>query len=139
MQPFTTQLQVRHYEMDSLGHVNNTVYQQYLEHAAVEHSTSLGFDLERYRQLGGFFVMRRIQIDYLQPAFAGEILEITTWLEHMRGTRATRRYEIRKQGRDDLQIKAEALWVWVDMNTLRPRPIPELILAAFGELAATLE
>jgi len=45
MQTFTTQLRVRHYEMDPLGHVNNAVYQNYLEQAAIEHSEHLGFTL----------------------------------------------------------------------------------------------
>lgn len=48
MQPFVTQLRVRHHEMDALGHVNNAVYQHYLEQAAVEHAESLGFTLARY-------------------------------------------------------------------------------------------
>jgi len=58
MQPFLTHLRVRHYEMDALGHVNNAVYQNYLEQAAIEHSESLGFTLERYWELGGLFVLR---------------------------------------------------------------------------------
>lgn len=47
-----TQLRVRHYEMDTLGHVNNAIYQHYLEQAAIEHSESLGFGLDRYKKLG---------------------------------------------------------------------------------------
>lgn len=134
VQPFTTTLRVRHYEMDALGHVNNAVYQHYLEHAAIEHSEHLGFGVERYRELGGLFVMRRIQIDYLRPASAGDVLEVTTWLEQMRGTRATRRYEIRKQGEVEMLVTAEALWVWVDATAMRPRGIPDEILSTFGEL-----
>ncbi|MBW4664206.1 MAG: acyl-CoA thioesterase [Chroococcus sp. CMT-3BRIN-NPC107] len=45
MKIFTTQLRVRHYEMDALGHVNNAVYQSYLEQAAIEHSEYLGLTL----------------------------------------------------------------------------------------------
>jgi acyl-CoA thioester hydrolase len=134
MEPFTTLLRVRHYEMDAQGHVNNAVYQHYLEQAAIEHSESLGFGPVRYRQLGGIFVMRRVTIDYLRPAFAGNTLALTTWLAEMRGTRATRHYEIRKQGEPDLLVTAEALWVWVDGETLRPRAIPAQILDAFGQL-----
>lgn len=110
-----------------------------MEHAAVEHSTHLGFGLERYRQLGGFFVMRRIEIDYLRPAIAGDVLEVTTWLEQMRGPRAIRRYELRKLGEEPLHVTAEALWVWVDQAAMRPRPIPPMILAAFGELETSRE
>ena len=133
MNKFITQLRVRHYEMDALGHVNNAVYQHYLEQAAIEHSEHMGLSIERYRELGGVFVMRRLEIEYLRPSAAGNMLEIATWSEKMRGSRGTRRYEIRQVGKDELLVVAEALWVWVDVTTMRPRPIPNLVLDAFAE------
>lgn len=133
MQKFTTQLRVRYHEMDALGHVNNAVYQHYLEQAAVEHSEYLGFNQERYQEFGGVFVMRKIEIDYLRSAVAGDTLEVTTWLQQMRGPRAIRRYEIRKQGEDELLVSAEALWVWVDTVAMRPRAIPRQLLEAFEQ------
>lgn len=134
MQPFLTELRVRHYEMDALGHVNNAIYQHYLEQAAIEHSEHLGFTPTRYRELGGLFVMRRVAIDYLRPAVAGDMLAITTWVEEMRGSRSTRRYEIRKQGEPDLLVTAEALWVWVDASVMRPKAIPKPIRDAFERI-----
>ncbi|MBD2741092.1 thioesterase family protein [Coleofasciculus sp. FACHB-1120] len=134
MQKFISRLRVRYHEMDSLGHVNNAVYQHYLEHAAVEHDEHLGFNQKVYGELGGGFVMRRIEIDYLRSAVAGDRLEITTWVHQIQGTRAIRRYEIRKQGEAPLLVTAEALWVWVDLAAMRPRAIPKQILDAFGQL-----
>jgi acyl-CoA thioester hydrolase len=61
-------------------------------------------------------------------------LEVTTWLQQMRGTRAVRRYEIRKQNQEDLLVTAEALWVWVDVKSMRPRPIPSLLLDKFMQV-----
>jgi len=133
MQKFTTQLRVRYHEMDALGHVNNAVYQHYLEQAAVEHSEHLGFNQERYQEFGGVFVMRKIEIDYLRSAVAGDTLEVTTWLQQMRGPRAIRRYEIRKQDEEELLVTAEALWVWVDTVAMRPRAIPRQLLEAFEQ------
>lgn len=133
MQKFTTQLRVRYHEMDALGHVNNAVYQHYLEQAAVEHSEHLGFNQQRYEELGGIFVMRRIEIEYLRPAVAGDTLEVTTWPQEMRGPRAIRRYEIRKQDEEQLLVTAEALWVWVDVKAMRPRAIPQPIIDAFEQ------
>ena len=132
-QKFTSRLRVRYHEMDALGHVNNAVYQHYLEQAAIEHSEFLGFGHKRYEELGCVFVMRRIEIEYLRPAVAGDTLEVTTWLQQVRGPRAIRRYEIRQQGEEQLLVTAEALWVWVDTKTMRPRAIPPLILDAFEQ------
>ncbi|NEQ24712.1 MAG: acyl-CoA thioesterase [Microcoleus sp. SIO2G3] len=132
MQRFTTKLRVRYHEMDALGHVNNAVYQHYLEQAAIEHSEHLGFNHQKYQELGGVFVMRRVEIDYLRPAVAGDTLEVTTWLQQVRGPRAIRRYEIRKQGEEQLLVTAEALWVWVDTQAMRPRAMPRQLLDAFN-------
>lgn len=134
MEQFKTQLCVRYHEMDALGHVNNAVYQHYLEQAAVEHSEHLGFSQKRCQELGGIFVMRRIEIDYLRPAIAGDNLEVTTWLQTMRGPRAIRHYEIRKQGDEQLLVTAQTLWVWVDAKTMRPRAIPHQLLDAFEQV-----
>jgi acyl-CoA thioester hydrolase len=131
MEPFIVKLRVRHYEMDALGHVNNAVYLHYLEHAAIEHSEHLGFTMAGYRELKGAFVLRRMEIDYRRPAIAGDHLEIATWLQEMRGTRATRCYEIRRAGEADVLVSAEALWVWVETTTMRPKPIPEVLLHGF--------
>ncbi len=133
MQRFTTKLRVRYHEMDALGHVNNAVYQHYLEQAAIEHSEHLGFNHQNYQELGGVFVMRRVEIDYLRPAVAGDTLEVITWLQQLRGPRAIRRYEIRKQGEDQLLVTAEVLWVWVDTQAMRPRAIPRQLLDAFNQ------
>jgi acyl-CoA thioester hydrolase len=117
--------------MNHSSPVQRPIYQHYLEQAAIEHSEHLGFSLERYKELGGVFVLRRVEIEYLGSAIAGDTLEIKTWLETMKGTRATRHYEIRRQSEEMLLVTAKALWVWVD-ETMRPRPIPKDFLTAFG-------
>lgn len=133
MEKFVTDIRVRHYEMDALGHVNNASYQHYLEDVGIQHSEYLGFSLNRYRELGGYFIMRRVTIDYLRPAVAGDILAITTWLEKLRGTRITRHYEIRKKGESDLVVTAEVLWVWVDAVTMRPKAIPKEFVTTYEQ------
>src|SRR5215217_4437539 len=91
---FETQLRVRHYEMDALGHVNNAVYLHYLEQAAIDHSAALGYDVARLRALGGLFIARRHEIDYLRPASAGDVLQVVTWAVELKGAQAVRDYAI---------------------------------------------
>ena len=129
---FVARLQVRHYEMDALEHVNNAVYLHYLEHASWEHSMSLGMTAQRYKELGGIFVMRRIEIDYLRPAVAEDWLEIVTWVGEMRGPRAIRGYQITRSGSQETLLRATGLWAWIDTATGRPRPIPPVIFETFG-------
>jgi acyl-CoA thioester hydrolase len=131
---YTMRLRVRQYEMDAFGHVNNAVYLNYLEQAGTEHAEALGFPQSRMSALGGLFVVRRHEIDYLGAAVAGDELAVTTWPEMLTGVRAIRAYEIRHLGTDRRLISARTLWVWVDIKTGRPRPIPRELLEAFAIL-----
>ncbi len=121
-------LRVRTYEVDALGHVNNAVYLHYMEQAATEHAEILGFGRERLAALGGLFVVRRHEIDYLGAALMGDGLRITTWLESIKGPRAVRRYEIRHTANGKLLVRAVTVWAWLDPRG-RPRPVPREIIA----------
>ena len=129
---YIARLRVRHYEMDALGHVNNAVYLHYLEDAGWQHSNHLGMTWERYNELGGIFVLRRIEIDYLRPAVAGDPLEIATWVHEMHGPRAVRKYQITHAETRQVLLRATGLWAWIDRATERPRRIPAAIFAIFG-------
>ena len=132
---YTMRLRVRQYEMDAFGHVNNAVYLNYLEQAATEHAAMLGFPQARLTELGGLFVVRRHEIDYLGAALAGDDLAVTTWPEMLTGARAVRCYEIRNVATGKRLIAARTLWVWVDLNG-RPRAIPRELLEAFAILTS---
>lgn len=149
---FATHFKVRHYEMDALGHVNNAVYLHYLEQAAYEHSAAAGFSDERTRELGGIWIVRRHEIEYLRPATAGDVLQVITWAVAFKGARAFRdyaiyRYEGSPDGTNGLPtdqfllpdhapdgeplVRAQTLWVWADRASGRPRRIPVELCAAF--------
>ncbi len=134
---FVARLRVRHYEMDALGHVNNAVYLHYLEQAAWEHSESLGVTLNRYAALGGVFIMRRLEIDYLHPVVAGDPLEIATWVHEMHGARAYRKYQITNTRSGQVAARATALWAWIERASGRPRPIPPELIAIFAGAEGT--
>ena len=127
---YESRLRVRTYEVDTLGHVNNAVYLHYLEQAATEHAEALGFDRARLTALGGLFVVRRHEIDYLGAALMGDELHIVTWPDLIKGPRAVRRYEIRHAVSGKLLVRASTVWAWIDQSG-RPRPVPRAIIDAF--------
>lgn len=129
---YELRLRVRTYEVDALGHVNNAVYLNYLEQAATEHAEALDFGRERLAALGGLFVVRRHEIDYLGAALMGDELHIITWPESIRGPRAVRRYEVRHAVTGKILVQASTVWAWLDLRG-RPRPVPREILDAFGD------
>ena len=84
--------------IDENGHVNNVTYVQWMQDIAVEHYSSIG-GVEIQGQ-DATWVVREHKIEYLFPAFAGEELEIRTWVENIRRVRSLRKYEfVRKSDR----------------------------------------
>jgi hypothetical protein len=59
-------------DIDELGHVSNITYVSWLQLAATEHSSAVGWDHAAYRALGSVFVVKRHEIDYRVPAYDGQ-------------------------------------------------------------------
>jgi acyl-CoA thioester hydrolase len=147
---FAAWFRVRFHEVDSLGHVNNASYLNYIEQAAIDHATYLGLDLPRLEALGGVFVAHRHEIVFHRPAFAGDLLRVETWLDPPAGARVVRNYRVYREqdaapgtertGRpiavaaresaSDLVVCAATEWVFAS-QTGRPRRIPREVVALF--------
>jgi acyl-CoA thioester hydrolase len=129
---FTARWSVRSYELDSNGHVNNSVYLAYAEEVAVVHAEALGFGREWTTRQGGAWVVRKHEIVYHQPARYGDHLELTTTVVGMRGARAVRQTSItRVAGPRLADIVTE--WVWVRATDGRPTRVPTALLEAFQD------
>jgi acyl-CoA thioester hydrolase len=147
---FETYLRVRFHELDALGHVNNANYLNYVEQAAIDHAAFLGLGMNEMRELGGVFVARRHEIDYLRSAVAGETLRIITWLGVPHGASVDRSYLVLQEpqlrgvlsqdriirGEDvprtlPLVARARTAWVFVD-SAGRPRRIPPQVMDRFA-------
>jgi acyl-CoA thioester hydrolase len=116
--------------IDENGHVNNVAYVQWMQDIAVEHYASIG-GIEAQGNGATWFV-REHRIEYLLPAFAGEEIEIKTWVENVRHVRSLRRYEFVRKSDGRVLVKGETDWVFVDAKTGRPLPIPEEVSRIFG-------
>jgi len=150
---YVSYVRVRFAECDPLGHVNNAVYLNYLEQVAIDHAAALGWTSAALIQAASaVFVARRHEIDYLQPAFEGDLLQVRTWPVEMRGARAFRIYDISRITEDDriglvdrlliadeliplprseTIISARTEWAFVNPATNRPARIPRLVADDF--------
>ena len=116
--------------LDENGHVNNVNYVQWMQDAAVRHYGFLG-GIELTQALGATWVVRSHTIEYLRPAFAGEQIEVRTWVVDLRRVRSLRRYRFTRISDGKLLVKGETDWVFVDAKTGSPRLVPELIIQLF--------
>lgn len=150
---FVSYFRVRFSECDPLGHVNNAVFLTYLEQTAIDHAAAAGWSSQDLRrQTGAVFVARKHEIEYVQPAMEGEVLQVRTWPGQMAGARGIRHYEvgripnedhaglsdrllapeeIRPLPRAELIVRARTEWAFVDVTTSRPARIPTIVVRDF--------
>ncbi len=74
---WSMEMQVRDYELDMQGIVNNAVYQNYLEHARHMYIKTLGLDFAEYSRRGINFVAIRIELDYKYPLKSGDHFSVS--------------------------------------------------------------
>jgi len=116
--------------IDENGHVNNVAYVQWMQDIAVEHYSSIGGVAAQGP--AATWVVREHRIEYLLPAFEGEEIEIRTWVENARRVRSLRKYEFVRKSDNQALVRGETDWVFVDMKTGRPIPIPTAVLQVFS-------
>ncbi|HZM24472.1 MAG TPA: thioesterase family protein [Anaerolineales bacterium] len=117
--------------IDENGHVNNVAYVQWMQDIAVEHYESIG-GTNPMQLVGATWVVREHKIEYLLPAFAGEVIEIRTWVENIRRVRSLRKYEFVRKSDAKIVVKGETDWVFVDVKTGTPRAIPQEVSKVFA-------
>jgi acyl-CoA thioester hydrolase len=118
-------------EIDALRHANNVAYVEWMQAAAVAHSTAQGWPGERYRRLGRGWVVRSHAIEYHQPAVAGEQIVVRTWVATMKKVTSVRRYRIVRQADGELLATAETKWAFIDYATGQPARVPREISDSF--------
>lgn len=69
---FKLEFEVRDYECDLSGIVNNAVYQHYLEHARHMYLKTRGLDFAALEEQGISLVVIRIEMDFLYPLRSGD-------------------------------------------------------------------
>lgn len=116
--------------IDRNGHVNNVAFVQWMQEVATRHFASGGGE-PLMEAAGATWVARWHRVDYLAPGFAGERLQVRTWIVDFGRARSLRRYEFRRARDGALLVRAETEWVCVRSDNGRPCAIPEAIKAAF--------
>ena len=115
--------------IDDLGHVSNVQYVRWVQDIARGHSDDVGYGISAYMDLGLVFVVRRHEIDYLRPAFEGDELDMTTWIEKWTAATSIRATRIERGGQE--LARASTTWAMVSASNGRPSRIPVAMRLAF--------
>jgi acyl-CoA thioester hydrolase len=125
---FEMALTARPEHIDELGHVNNAVWVQWIQDVAVAHWHSAA---DPAHNAAYFWVVIRHEIDYLRPAFEGDVVTARTWIDpQLSGARSERHMEfIAADGK--LLVRARTQWAIIDKAAGRPVRVPREVVAPF--------
>ncbi|MER5644635.1 thioesterase family protein [Streptosporangium sp. NPDC002524] len=123
---------VRFADIDSLGHVNNVRFLDYLEDArlALFHVDPHREGTEPFKGL----VIARHEVDYLRPlTFRPDPVRVESWVTEIRPVRFTLAYEIRDD--EEIFVKARSVLVAYDVARAAPRRFDRDELAYLSRFA----
>jgi len=118
------EIEVTENDLDRNGHVNNVVYIQWMQDAAIAHARASGCT-KASDAVGATWVVRTHHIEYLSPLFAGDKVTVLTWPANFQRVRSTRKYKFVRAKDGAVIARAETDWVFVNAKTGRPMSIPE--------------
>jgi acyl-CoA thioester hydrolase len=129
---FTSRQRVEWQDLDSAWHVNNATYLRYVENCSMGVIAAHHWPVRRMLQEGHAILIRRHQIQYLQPALLDDDLELATWVSQLKRASAVRHYTITRPRDGALLARVNSLGVWVNLATGLPARMPESFLADFA-------
>lgn len=112
--------EVRDYECDMQGIVNNAVYQNYLEHARHQFIKTKGLDFAEITRQGIHLVLIKAELDYKRSLQSSDAFYIQTSAERVSKLKLVFHQTVRRVHDDQLMLNAK---MTVTSTTKEGRPV----------------
>ena len=119
-------------DTDQMGVVYYGNYLTLFERARNELMREMGYTYKECEAEGFALPVVHAEVDYKSPARYDDLLEISAWVDEIKGVRCRIACEVRRQGEMQLLAKGHTVHVFVDVKTLRPIPPPAKAMAIFA-------
>lgn len=127
---FRLDFKVRDYECDLQGVVNNSVYQNYLEHTRHEFLLASGIDFAELARQNINLVVVRAELDYKTPLTSGDEFWVGLNMQQSSKLRFDFLQDIYRKVDDRLALKARITGTALNE---RGRPfVPDMLSSVFG-------
>ncbi|MGN8224023.1 acyl-CoA thioesterase [Gracilimonas sp. BCB1] len=112
-------------DLDPLNHVNNALFNTYLEEARIQFLGEVGQMQNEFTQ-GKTFVLVKITIEYLKQITFPSTLLVGTGVGEVGNSSIEAVQGIYDKKSKDLMGVAKSTGVWYDINKKRPTRLPEI-------------
>ena len=123
-------ISVRTYDIDSAGHVSNIVYIRWLEDLRLE-LFEKHFSLQAFVQENITLVLASTHIEYKRSIRLFDRVTAEMWIESLTNATIKLRAEFFAEGK--MTTEAWHTGVFVDLKSLKPRRVPEIVQTKFSQ------
>lgn len=120
-----TEISVRFRDLDPLNHVNNAVFNSYLEEARIQFLNDIG-QMQSEFNTGKTFVLVKCTIEYLRQITYPSTILIGTGVGAVGNSSIEAKQAIYHKETKELLCIGSTVGVWYDLKTQRPTRLPEI-------------
>jgi acyl-CoA thioester hydrolase len=130
---YSTSVMASEQDIDGLAHTNNSVYVNWCEQAAWQHSASLGLSLAHYREQDRAMAIVKAQYEYLAATYQGQDLLLSTCLLNCdMKMRLQRDFQIVRRCDQQLVFRGSWQFMCIEISSGKPRRMPPLFKDIYG-------
>jgi acyl-CoA thioester hydrolase len=125
--PFSWPVRVYYEDTDAGGVVFYANYLKFMERARTELLRSKGFEQDELMAVDGIvFAVRAINVEYLKPARFNQLLKVSAEIKQIK--KASLEFFQQITHHDQLLATSEVRIACLDINTLKPKAIPQKLI-----------
>ena len=128
MRKIVTEYRVPYADTDQMGVVYYGNYMALFERARNELMRACGYTYKECEAEGFMLPVVHAEADYKSPAKYDDLLEISAWVQFVKGVRLEIACEVRRKGEDAVLVKGFTRHVFVSTKDFRPCPPPQRFL-----------
>jgi len=120
MQKIAFNLEIYTYQIDFVGHVNNSVYHQWMEIGRTKLLEAVGLPVHEIAKRGFLPVLVHTDITYKTPLYLGDAVLMELWLSELKQASAIMNFRF-YNGKETLAAEARQKGLFIDRDSKRPR------------------
>lgn len=128
MKKTVIEYRVPYADTDQMGVVYYGNYLTLFERARNELMRDFGYSYREFEADGCMLPVVHAELDYRSPARYDDLLEITAYVQELKGVRLEIACEVRRKGEEALLVKGFTRHVFVGSSDFRPCPPPKRFL-----------